>query len=448
LRNNFFNNFKHFIGEKDLFDPGDKILLAVSGGVDSVVLAHLLHRAGFRFAIAHCNFQLRGEDSEGDEEFVKQLAKRLEVPIHIERFDTKKYAKQHKVSIQMAARELRYAWFESILQIHGYQYLATAHHKDDLAETVILNLVKGSVLKGLHGILPKNNHIIRPLLWAGKEEILDYAEYKEIRFREDISNTESKYQRNIIRNKVIPILKEINPDIFDTIYGAAGRRYQVETWYLKGIEKIRNSIVLENKNEWKVKISDIRKQEISPEIFFEWIESFDFTYSQVEDLFQGLEQTESKTFLNGQGTFRMIKEREIIIIERIRALSKPEEILVDENSRTAKFKDIVFHFEKISRTEITNIKASETAYLDLKSLQFPLKIRLWKDGDTFKPFGLKGNKKLSDFFTDLKLSVKEKENQCVIVSGSKICWVAGLRVDDRYKVNPASQKVLKISIGN
>jgi len=441
MRNNFYNKFKEFVKKKNLFGQNDSVLLAVSGGVDSVVMAHLFHRADYRFAIAHCNFQLRGKESEADETFVKELAHRLDAPFFVKRFDTKIYAVELGVSIQMAARELRYAWFEEVLKSNNYKYLATAHHQDDVSETILLNLIKGSVLKGLHGILPRNNHIIRPLLFASKEAITEYANYNKHEHREDKSNIENKYQRNLIRNEVIPLLRQINPELSDTIYHAADRRHQLENWANVYSDKIKNEIISPNETGFKVSIKNLSTHNVFPEIFFEWVESYGFNYVQVEELFGSLDETESKIFLSPG--HRMTKDREFIVLEATIA-SEIDSSSIEKGQISAACGGINFAINSLHHKDIADFTDSSVAYLDEEKLQFPLLIRKWEHGDSFKPFGLRGRKKISDFLTELKLDRKEKENQLVLCSGNEICWVVGRRIDDHFKVSDRTQKVLEL----
>ncbi len=445
MRNNFYNRFKKFIEKEALFGPEEKVLLAVSGGVDSVVMAHLFHRAGYKFAIAHCNFQLREKESEADEAFVKELAGRLEAPFFVEKFDTKLYAVEYGLSIQMAARELRYAWFEELLKAQQYNYLATAHHKNDVTETVLLNLTKGSVLKGLHGILPRTNQVIRPLLFASKDEILEYAAYKKHDHREDKSNADSKYQRNLIRNEVIPLLKQINPDISETMYHAANRRFQLENWVKTFTEGIKKEIVVSTENGMKISVSDLKDKNIPPEIFFEWVEDFGFKYVQVEELFEHLNATESKLFLSTE--FRMLKDRETISIEKTSSQDF-ENILIEKGKSSVAAGEFLFSMNMIHKSGIEDFNDPSVAYLNEQKIQFPLMVRKWEHGDSFKPYGLRGRKKISDYLTDLKLSVREKEKQLVVCSGNNICWVVGHRIDDRFKVSEKTHNVLKIMVSD
>ncbi len=445
MRNDFYNRFKQFILKENLFGEEDKIILAVSGGVDSVIMAHLFHRAGYKFAIAHCNFQLRDKESEADEAFVKELAKRLEAPFFVQKFDTKIYAVEYGLSIQMAARELRYTWFEELLKTQKYNYLATAHHKDDIAETILLNLIKGSVLNGLHGILPKSNLIIRPVLFASKEDILDYAAYKKYDHREDKSNAENKYQRNLIRNAVIPLLKQINPDISETMYQASKRRFEVENWVNTYSQAVKLEIVAITETGIEVSIADIKNKNTPPQIFFEWIEKFGFNYIQVEELFENLDATEPKLFL--AESYRMLKDRKSIIIEKVTTESF-DNIVIEKDQLSVNYGGYQFLINTIHKSDIEGFSDPLIAYLDIRKIEFPLLLRRWEHGDSFKPFGLRGRKNISDYLTDIKLSYSEKENQLVLFSGNDICWVVGHRIDDRFKVSATTNHVLKITVSD
>lgn len=446
----FLRRFNHFISDKQLFSPADKILLAVSGGVDSTVMAYLFHKAGLNFAIAHCNFQLRGPESDADEAFVKDMAHNLGAPFHSIKFETAKYAVAHQLSIQMAARELRYEWFDQIIKTQGYAYLATAHHKDDQAETIILNLVKGSVLTGLHGILPKNGKIIRPLLWAEKSEIEEYAAHNKIHHREDQSNAENKYQRNIIRNQVIPLLQKINADLTETIYKAAGRRNQLEDWLHMQSEAAKVNLFKKKYDGYEITLKDLTENEIPAELFFTWVSGYGFNDDQVASLFADLDATESRSFFSTVKTetgkpssYKMTKTRDRIIIAET-TMPNDAKVAVNRNDTQVQVGQATFRIEILHPDAITAIKDPAITFLDLDKLDFPLLIRRWKTGDIFHPFGLKGSKKLSDFLTDLKLDALEKENQLVICSGHRICAVPGRRTDDRFKVSGRTRRVLMV----
>lgn len=443
MRNNFYNKFKQFVKEKTLFEEDDRVLLAVSGGVDSVIMAHLFHRAGFKFAIAHCNFQLRGVESDADETFVKALAHRLEVPFFVKKFDTEIYAVEYGLSIQMAARDLRYAWFEELLAGNKYKYLATAHQKDDVAETVLLNLIKGSILKGLHGILPKSNNLIRPLLFASKEEIIAYEEYKKLNHREDKSNAGSKYQRNLIRNEVVPILRQINPALSETLYLASDRRHQVEKWLETYSAKIKKEILKPFHSGFQACISELKENDVPAEIFHEWIEEYGFNYIQVAELFASLYGTESKVFL--AGGYRMVKDREFVSIGPVHD-KETDNVLIEKGQSSAIYGPYKLAINSMRKSSTIDFSNPLVSYFDEEKLKYPLLVRKWEHGDSFKPFGLHGRKKVSDYLTELKVSFQEKENQLVVCSADDICWVVGKRIDDRFKVNEKTRHVLKIAM--
>jgi tRNA(Ile)-lysidine synthase len=442
MKLSFLQRFVEFIRNQKMFRDGDGLLVAISGGVDSVVLAHLLDKLDFRFGLAHCNFKLRGEDSEGDEAFVKKLGGKMEVPVFVQSFDTTAHAGENSISIQMAARELRYAWFDEICKAKKYDYILTAHHKDDFAETIILNLAKGSVMNGMQGIPLINGNIARPMLWATKQEILDFAAKENIAFREDSSNESDKYQRNLIRHQVIPKLEKLNPKALDSIYRAGVLRGQIQDWFLKHCNALKMQLFKNRDGTTYINKEELLKAEVNEAALFEMLKEFEFSPSQVMNLHFSLTSTQS--FELNSSTHRLVKDRNSITI-----LPKDEELptpLTIEKPGEYSFGDINIVIDLIeSLSESPDFKNPQVAYFDYQKLQFPLTIRRWQQGDFFLPFGMKGKKKVSDYLTDMKAGSLEKERQPVLISGDNICWLIGKRLDDRFRLEGGG-KVVRISL--
>lgn len=428
-----------------MFYDHEKVLLTVSGGVDSVVLAHLFQRAEFRFALAHCNFDLRGEESDGDEQFVRELAMELGVEIFVKRFDTKTYAADNKLSTQLAARELRYNWFREILQKHGFKYIATAHHLDDFAETVLLNLIKGSILQGLQGIPVRNEKIIRPLLFAQKAEILQFAEKNQWNFREDSSNSSDKYQRNLIRNQVIPLLKNINPRITETVYQSAQNRKFYTGFFLQEAEDFINRNVTIEGERQAVSIYALPEKYFNPAIFNQWLSNFGFSFQQSIELVACLKSTESKTFLSQ--THQVFKERDKVVLQPLENVDPEDSAYIESPENALIFRDQQFEMKVVNATDFGELKDKNQAYFDLEKISFPLSLRSWQQGDYFIPFGFGKRKKLSDFYRDQKFSSTQKSLQTVLVNGNgEILWIVGLRTDDRFKITDRTKQVLRITV--
>jgi tRNA(Ile)-lysidine synthase len=418
---------KYALREK-LFTPAQKILLAVSGGMDSMAMAHLFLRSGLKAGVAHCNFGLRGDESDADEAFVKQWADTHKLPFFNIRFDTKNYAAAHNLSTQMAARTLRYTWFDSLANTHAYDRIAVAHHADDNAETVVLNLTRGTGLKGVCGIAPLNGRIIRPLLYASREQISRYITDHHILFREDRSNASDDYARNRIRHHVMPVLKTLNPSLADTF------RHNSE--YLSQACRVLTDIVEQHKakwctphrDEWHIDVHAIRQTDAPAFWLFELLQDFGFNSAQVNDISIAIAKQPGKRFFSP--THELLKDRDkLIIIQR-------------NDTHEASH----LTFERIPNNPPLSIsKDKNTAFLDADKLQLPLTVRPWRDGDAFVPLGMKGKKKLSDYFIDNKIPRHLKTRQWVAVSGDDIVWLVGQRPDERYKITPQTQYILKIT---
>lgn len=431
------SQFKDFIHQHQLINNDDKLLLAVSGGKDSVLMAHLFKKAGYNFAIAHCNFNLRGEESQRDASFVHLLSSTFDVPLHTKMFDTIAYSQAHQISIQMAARDLRYAWFEELSEEYGFTKIAIAHHSNDTIETVLINLTRGTGIAGLHGILPKNGKLIRPLLFATSEEIEAEIDKENISFVEDSSNLTTKYARNKIRSLVIPVLKEINPNLEETFLNNIERFSETEKVLNKVVSEIRNKIFELKDGIYyinKVHFKDLDPQKL---LVTELLTPFNFSEGVVDLIIQNLEKPSGTSFYSP--SHRLTFDRDNLLISKIMPELNP---LIIWHSDIEEIDFLNGRMQVRLSDSLPLEFNSELAYIDFDALVFPLIIRNWEQGDQFIPFGMNNFKKLSDFFIDQKLPVPEKERIPILVNGNgDIIWVAGLRQDNRYKVSKATKKV-------
>jgi tRNA(Ile)-lysidine synthase len=434
--------FVSFINEKQLFAPTDRLLLAVSGGIDSVVLAELCRQAGFTFGIAHCNFQLRGIDSEGDEIFVQELAQNYRVECHVQRFETKVFAKNKGISTQMAARELRYRWFEDLRRTHRYDYILTAHHQDDLLETILINITRGTGLAGLHGILPKNGHLVRPLVFATRTEIKAFLTQHQLAWREDSSNASTDYMRNRLRHDVIPILRELNPKVSAAAAQLAERVKAVENILKHQNNLLRTDIVqTDGPNQW-IDIEYLAQQIEPVEFLAAQLNDFGFTYEQAKRIW---------TRRNGQTGQHFFSPTHTLILDRGRWLvhltQEPDSTVyeLDENDTEIGYAQGILSWVK---TEVDMMESNQaTAYFDADELRFPLRLRRWQPGDWFCPLGMKGKrKKISDFLVDAKVPSTLKNQIYVLESEGKIAWLMGFRTDDRFKINEKTTKAIKFTL--
>jgi len=408
-----------------------------------MVMCELFHQSGIRFDIAHCNFSLRGEESDGDEMLVRTLADRLKVTLHVKKFDTSSYAAREGVSIQMAARDLRYEWFMQLAQETGYNKIAIAHNLNDQAETFFINLLRGTGIAGLRAMKPMHEGYIRPLLSFTREEIENFASENDCLFREDSSNASDKYLRNKIRHHLMPLLKEFQPEIYPIFSENLERIAETEKVFLNEIERQRKKILHVSGTRQMVSIEPLKLLDPIQTYLFEFIKPFGFNESTVSQLVSVLNDIPGKVFLSP--THRLIKDRDFLIIEPLSELKIDNpEVLIDENTLRL---DVPFdlEFKNINRHQFTAFNPSPLiAWLDKDKLKFPLCLRRMHTGDRFRPIGMKGFRKLSDFLTDLKIPLPDKQNTWVITSGIDIVWVVGYRIDDRYKVTTQTKEIYKI----
>ncbi|KAA3621573.1 MAG: tRNA lysidine(34) synthetase TilS [Bacteroidetes bacterium] len=439
---NLFGRFTAFIEENSLFTQKDKILLAVSGGVDSVVMAHLFKRAGYDAAIAHCNFMLRGAESDIDEDFCRQLGKKLDLPFLSVSFNTRKIAKQRSISIQMAARELRYEWFEEVCVMLGYDCVATAHHMNDSVETFFVNLIRGCGIRGLHGIPVKNANRVRPLLFATRKEIEEYAAIYQIKFRFDASNEETKYLRNKIRHELVPKLKEINPLSEKSVFSTTKRIREAEQLFDFAIDQFRNKILASSGKKSVLNLIELKAAPGTATLLFELLKDKGLHADQAQMI---LEANTGAVFRST--THRFLVDRDNLVVEPVPDGHNATEFSIEMGENLIVFDQGEVQIE---RKEDTTDKFPSTSYqvfVDESELIFPLTIRSWNPGDAFQPLGMKGKtKKLKDYFTDSKLSLFEKEKVRILVNNDgKIIWVMGHRLDDRFKIAPTTRSYLEFT---
>ncbi len=440
---NLTDGFVNFIKDQDLFQFQEATLLAVSGGVDSVVMADLFYQANLPFAIAHCNFGLRGAASDGDEAWVRKLAQQYGVQVYVQHFATQAYAQAHQLSIQMAARELRYRWFEELCDTHHLGKIATAHHANDLVETLLFNLTKGTGLAGLHGILPRQGRLIRPLLFATKESILAYAQAHNLTWREDSSNAQDKYARNLIRNKVIPVLKSINPSLEATTYTTITRLSQVEAFVTEQLASLQKAITHEQDGITYLKVSSIRTKPWAPVLLWEMLKPFGFNFLQISSLW---ESSSPSGKMIESATHQIYVDRTTWMLSQSQQSARPLTYIIEPDATHISLPAYSLQIRTVPGLQYHLVADSQVAGLDLSGLQFPLVVRTWQPGDFFYPLGMQKRKKLSDFLIDCKVPVLVKEKVMVLVAGHDIVWVIGYRIDDRFKVAKVTEQVYEIRL--
>lgn len=432
---------RRFIEGNRLLKEGDVLLVAVSGGIDSMVMAHALHKAGFGFSIAHCNFQLRGSESGGDEKFVREYGESLGCRVHLKRFDTQAYAREKKVSVQMAARKLRYDWFEELAGEYGYSRIATAHQADDAVETFFINLLRGTGLGGLTGINVQWGKVIRPLLFASRAEIIAYAKSHRIAYREDRSNAETKYLRNKIRHDVLPLLGRIEPAFAPVMQDNIARLNSQHMLYKDMLEEKIKSLTRKTRDGIRIDTALLAGEKHKEQLLYEILGGYGFSFPVVRDMLRYMDGMPGKTYLSSAHT--VVRDRNALILSTRKGSDDARYYLPSGHAEI--FSPLHLCIEIMPREDIEISTDPRTACIDRDMVEFPLTIRKWKQGDRFYPLGMDHSRKLSDFFTDLKLSLPEKENVWLLCSGNDIVWIIGYRIDHRYRVTSATRQVLRIT---
>lgn len=430
---------KKHIASNLSFLVGKKLLLATSGGLDSMVMAHLFKDLKFDVAIAHCNFQLRGVDSFKDQKFVQDFADENQIPAYITQFDTQAFAADYKLSTQVAARDLRYNWFYELLEEEGYDYILTAHHADDNLETFLINLSRGTGLDGLTGIPEENGNIVRPLLHFSRSEILNYAESNAIAWREDASNASDKYLRNKIRHHLVPLLQELNPNFMDAFHKtqsylqeSAGLVEDASIMVYQQVAKQEEDIITFDLNQ-------LRKLPNYKAYLYQWLSEFGFTaWNDVYDLVDAVSGKQIYA-----SNFRLLKNRDSLLLSKMLDPNEQLEYYISLEEQKVNI-PINLAFKK---TTTTAFESNKVIFVDADKLQYPLVLKRWQEGDSFQPLGMNGkSKKLSKFFKDEKLSLLDKEQCWVLWSANAIVWITGLRQDERFKITENTINILKIEL--
>ncbi|WP_316847928.1 tRNA lysidine(34) synthetase TilS [Pedobacter psychrodurus] len=429
--------FQDFIEQQKLFVRENRILLAVSGGKDSVLMLHLFKAIGVDVGVAHCNFNLRADEAQRDESYVALLAKNLGLPFYVTHFDTKKYAAENKISTQMAARDLRYTWFEEIRITKGYDYIALAQHQNDAVETVLINLTRGTGISGLHGILPKRERLIRPLLFLTRKQIEESVTINNIDFVEDSSNASTNYTRNKIRLQVVPHLQEINPNLEKTFAENIARFAELETFLNLQVNKIENKILNKRHDGIYIELEEIARLNPQKLLLYELLKPFGFGENVVQEILDSLKALSGTHFFSSTHQ-AIINRRDLVIVEKNTSVTSNQFI----HPTTEK---IAFANDEISLKFTDDIKFEidlNRAFVNADKLIFPLVLRNWQNGDKFIPLGMRNPKKVSDYFIDEKVPLHLKSTTPILVNGNgEIVWIAGMRQDNRYKLTTATKKV-------
>ena len=432
-----FNEFQEHINRSFPELLQQSCLIGCSGGLDSVVLTHLCSRLEMDFDLAHCNFRLRGDESNDDEEFVREYGDQLNKKVFVKHFDTDIYADTNKLSIQVAARELRYSWFEELAQKEQKSAVLTAHHADDMLETFLINLSRGTGIKGLTGIPAKSGIIRRPLLAFTRKEILAYAEEQELSWREDSSNKEQYYLRNKVRHQIVPVLKEMHPTFLDNFMQTLNHlkgSFSILDQYTADLKK---SLFRKDGETWRISVEDLSKLEPLKPFIYMLFEEYGFReWDNVTDL---LSASSGKQIYSK--SHRLVRDRSDLLLA---PLTSQEETSFEFSLETAALDHPVPM--RIEQVDLIGDTSKSILYVDKETLNNRLEVRKWKKGDYFYPLGMQGKKLLSKYFKDEKLNALEKESQWLLFSGEKLVWVIGRRADERFKVKPDSKKILRFSL--
>ena len=436
--------FENFIKEKSLIPSNAKIVLGVSGGVDSMVMLYLFNASGYNFEVAHCNFSLRGDESDGDEALVKKVCEQMGVKLHLNRFNTIDYAAKNKVSIQIAARELRYAWFTDLCVNSNFTTVAIAHNKNDVVETMLINLARGTGLKGLTGIKSSANGVIRPIIFAFRKQIEEFAHSEGVAYRNDSTNSQTKYARNRIRHNVIPELQKVNEGIIDNFYNTS--IYLNSTW--QAIEKMNEEFAKQariNKgNEVHFLMSLLKGYPFRQVFMVEEFTSFGFSPATVLEIEKSLFTQAGKVFYSP--SYQLVRDREWLMLSKLEDNSIVPEIKIEANVTHIE-QPIALKLETLAVNSTFVIpKNPSTAVINFDKLTFPLVLRPWREGDLFVPFGMTGHKKVSDFLIDQKVPLHRKQEVYVLESNGQIIWVVGYRTDNRYRVGVGCNKIFQVTL--
>ena len=433
--------FLKYIRNEKLFHSSQLILLAVSGGADSMLMLHLFVQTGFPVAVAHCNFKLRGSESDADEQFVADYCDRHNLTFHSRTFETSEYASTEGISFEMAARELRYNWFEQLLQCHGYDFLATAHHQDDVIETFLINLSRGSGIRGLSGIQPKSGKIIRPMLFTNRVEIQDYCTRFKIDYRTDSSNEDTVYKRNLIRHEIVPMLEQVNSAFRKNALKTIGTLNETGMLFQQRMSEIKASVYSDDEFGAMVHIEKLMNFSPLKTILFELIREFGFQPEQIDDIIDSLTKESGRKFYSED--YRLIKDRDYLLIVP-NPTGQEKLFYIEEDNLKLSF-PIHLVFEKMERAADFRYSTNPNVVdLDWDNLTFPLILRHWQEGEYFQPLGMTGLKKISDFFIDEKYSIPEKENAWILASGNRPVWIVGKRLDDRVKITSKTKIILRV----
>ena len=458
--------FKNFVEKNNLIEKGDKILLALSGGIDSMVLAKLLilysqrtsstvnSQSQCHLSFAHCNFHLRGDDSNRDEKFVTEFAKENKIPIYIQHFDTESYAKENSLSIEMAARELRYSWFEELKDINNFTKVALAHHGDDQIETFLINMLRGSGIKGLKGMKPQNDFYIRPLLFSNRSQIEAFAKENNIQWVEDYTNNETIYLRNKIRHQIIPLFDEIKENARNSMNFSIDCLSSENDLYRSLIEEKLSMIENVNRDYRFVDNIHFLKNKEGKQLLFEWVRKYGFNYTQSESMYEAMMNGKSGVMFyndNGQQTTdnSLIASVQKDRIEIFKNRFDDDEFQIQIDSQILRFSDSqILRFSVLKKDEdFKLIKDSSVAQFDMDKIAFPLKLRRWKKGDRFRPLGMKGSKLLSDFFNDLGFSTYQKQKVWIMEDANGlILWVVGYRISDKVKISDSTEVIFQCDL--